>query len=117
MCFDERKTESRGRALAVTARWRRTRRRRRSKRSSFMLLVIAPSLLLLSLLAAERLIRVFDALALVGLGLAEATDHGGHLADALLVGAGDRDGGGLLAHDLDVVRDREIDVVAVAELQ
>src|ERR1700722_5482814 len=116
MCFDERKTWSRGRAFAVVASVCRTRRRRRAKRSS-VLLVMAPSLLLLALLAADGLVDILDALALVGLGLAVAADHGGDLADALPVGAADRDRRRLLADDLHVVGDREIDVVAVAQLQ
>src|SRR5215469_13225991 len=74
-------------------------------------------LLLLAFLAADRLGLVLDALALVGLGLAEAADHRGDLADALPVGAGDGDRGRLLAGDLDVLGDRELNLVAVSQLQ
>ena len=79
-------------------------------------LIAAPYFFLPSLRRIVSVI-VLDALALVGLGPAERADHGGDLADALPVGAGDRDRGRLLAGDLDVGRDRELDVVAVAELQ
>src|SRR5215207_5351995 len=74
-------------------------------------------LLLLAFLAQDRLVRVADALALVGLGLAEAPDLGRNLADPLPVGAADRDRGWSLADDLHVFGDRELDVVAVTELQ
>ena len=60
---------------------------------------------------------IFHALALVGLGRAEPADLGGDLPDALLVGTADDDRRRGLADDLDVVGDRELDVVAVAELQ
>src|ERR1700723_641143 len=74
-------------------------------------------LLLLAFLAADGFVRVLDALALVGLGRTVRTDLGGDLADALTVGATDRDQGRPLAGDLDVLWDRIGDVVAVAELQ
>src|SRR5262249_40131375 len=74
-------------------------------------------LLLLAFLAADRFVTVFDALALIGLGTAERANHGRDLADALLIGAAHRDRGRLLASNLDVRRDRGLDVVAVAELQ
>src|SRR5215468_5819664 len=74
-------------------------------------------LLLLAFLAYDLLAQIHDALALVRLGLAEAADLRRHLAHALLVGAGDLDGGRLVALDLDVRGDREHDVVAVAELE
>src|SRR5260221_2716028 len=94
----------------------RTRRWRRLKRS-LGLLVIARPLFLLAFLAADMLGGVFDALALVGLGLAEGADHRRRLPDPLPIGAGNEDRGRLLAGDLDVAGDREDDVVAVAQLQ
>src|SRR5665213_2090846 len=116
MCCDERNTLSRGRSVAVVLmRWR-TRAWRRAK-SCFDLLVIAPFLLLLAFLAPHRLLRVFDALALVGLRLAVGADDGGDLPDTLLVRAGDGDERRLLADDLHVFRDRKGHVVAVAQLQ
>src|SRR5579885_2928674 len=114
MCFEERNTERRGRPLPASIRRWRTRPRRRANRAFDLLLM---ALLLLAFLAADRLVRVLDALALVGLGLAVAAQHGGDLAHALLVGASDADEGRPLAGDLHVGRDREIDLVAVAELQ
>ena len=60
---------------------------------------------------------VFDALALVRLGLAPAADFGGDLADLLLVDAADLDRVGVGRLDLDALGHGEIDVVAVAELQ
>src|SRR5579864_6297157 len=116
MCLDERNTESRSRPLLYLAMRARTRRWRRLNRS-LDLLVIALPLLLLAFLAADVLVAVLDAFALVGLGLAEGADHRRRLSDALPVGAGDGDRRRLLAGDLDVARDREHDVVAVAELQ
>src|SRR5690242_946618 len=70
-------------------------------------------LLLLAFLAADRLVIVFDALALIGLGTAERADHRRDLTDALLVGAADRDRGRLLARDFDIGRDGKLDVVTV----
>src|SRR6185312_5189713 len=116
MCFDERDTERRKRSLLRLAMRARTRRWRRLNRS-FDLLVIALPLFLLAFLAADVLVAVLDALALIGLGLAEGADHRRRLPDPLPVGAGNGDRGRLLAGDLDVARDREDDVVAVAQLQ
>src|SRR5690348_11236180 len=116
MCFDERNTERRRRSLLRLAMRARTRRWRRLNRS-LDLLVIALPLLLLAFLAADALVAVLDALALIGLGLAEGADHRRGLPDPLAVGAGDGDRGRLLAGDLDVARDRENHVVAVAQLQ
>src|SRR6185437_4245334 len=116
MCFDERNTERRKRSLLRLAMRARTRRWRRLNRS-FDLLVIALPLFLLAFLAADVLVAVLDALALVGLGLAEGADHRRGLPDPLTVGPGDGDLGRLLAGDLDVARDREDHIVAVAQLQ
>src|SRR3546814_2278704 len=55
---------------------------------------------------------VLHALALVGLGRTVAADLRRHLADLLAIGAGDGDGGRLLALDGDAFRDRIGDVVA-----
>src|SRR6185437_4133265 len=116
MCFDERNTERRRRSLLRLAMRARTRRWRRLNRS-LDLLVIALPLLLLAFLAADVLVAVLDALALVGLGLAEVADHRRGLPDPLPVGAADGDRGRLLAGDLDVARNREDHIVAVAQLQ
>src|ERR1700731_229385 len=116
MCFDERNTESRSRPLLCLAMRARTRRWRRLN-SSLGLLVIARSLLLLAFLAANLLAGVFDALALVRLRLAVGADHRRRLPDPLAIGAGDEDRGRLVAGDLDVTRNREDDVVAIAQLQ
>src|SRR5205807_683612 len=74
-------------------------------------------LLLLAFFAADRLGAVLDALALIRLGLAHAAQLRRSLADTLAVGASDLDRGRLLAGDLDVLRDREIDLMAEPELQ
>src|SRR5258708_3981198 len=116
MCLEEGTGDSRRRALLCLAMRARTRRWRRLKRS-LGLLVIARPLFLLAFLAADMLGGVFDALALVGLGLAEGADHRRRLPDPLPIGAGNEDRGRLLAGDLDVAGDREDDVVAVAQLQ
>src|SRR5258708_24287530 len=116
MCFDERNSDRRRGAVLWLAMRARTRRWRRLKRS-LGLLVIARPLFLLAFLAADMLGGVFDALALVGLGLAEGADHRRRLPDPLPIGAGNEDRGRLLAGDLDVAGDREDDVVAVAQLQ
>src|SRR5690606_28547727 len=58
----------------------------------------------LASLAADVLVDVADALALVRLGLAPRTDVGGHLADELLVDAVDLDAGRLGHRELDAVR-------------
>src|SRR6185312_296139 len=115
MCCDERNTESRGLPFAAcTTRWRTRFSRRMNRSLDFSDMA---GLLLLAFLAADRFGLVLDAFALIGFGLAEFADLRRDLADALLVGAGDSDRGRLFAHDLDVVRDREIDVVAEAELK
>src|SRR5258708_5085758 len=74
-------------------------------------------LLLLAFLAPDRLGRVLDALALVGLGRTQAADLGRKLADLLAVGAGDLNLGRLDRLDLDAGRNGNLDVVAEAELQ
>jgi len=61
--------------------------------------------------------RDTDALALVRLGLAPATDFGRDLTDLLAVDAADLDGILVGNLDVDAFRDREVHVVAVAELQ
>src|SRR5437868_108482 len=99
----------------MRSRRARVRPQRRSNRD-FDLLDIA-RLLLLAFLAADRLVPVLDALALVGLGLPVRADFRRDLADALLVRPADRDRGRLLADDLQLRRDRVDDLVAIAELQ
>src|SRR5215469_7830968 len=74
-------------------------------------------LLLLAFLAADGFIGVLDALALIRLRPAICADFRSDLADPLLVGAGDRNQGRAFAGDLDVLRDRIEDIVAVTKLQ
>src|SRR6516164_2555225 len=114
MCFDDRKTDSRGRSLAVRRSFARTRCRRRRKRA---LALSDIGLFLLAFLPADGFGCVFDALALVGFGPPVGPYLGGDLADALAVSAAHRDDGWPLAGDLDVLGDRKRDIVTVAELQ
>src|ERR1700747_3247519 len=114
MCLEERNTERRGRLLPARRKLRLTRSRRRKKRA---LALSDIRLLLLAFLAADRLGRVFDALALVGFRRAIGADLGRDLADPLAVGAGDIDQGRPFTDDLDVVGDRIRNLVTVAELQ
>src|SRR5215469_16197789 len=116
MCWLERNTESRGRPLDLTRSWWRTRWRRRA-RGEILVWAMVSVLLLLAFLTHDLLARIHDALALVGLRLAESADLRRHLTHALLVGAGDLDGGRLVALDLDVGGNREHHVVAEAELE
>src|SRR5262249_2409006 len=71
--------------------------------------------LLLAFLAEDVFARIFDALALVGLGRPEVADFRGDLPDLLLVDTGDDDLGRFRRRDRDPVRDRIDDLVAVAE--
>src|SRR6266511_3226338 len=91
MCRLERKTARRGRS-AVPRTFLRTRRWRRP-RASRLVIVMLGSLRALPRLAADVLVDVADALALVRLGLADLADVGRHLTDELLVGAPDDDAG------------------------
>src|ERR1700722_4823251 len=75
------------------------------------------ALLLLAFLAADGFVAVLDSLTLIRLGRAVGADLGGNLAAPLPVGAANRDQGRPLAGDMNVLRDRIGDVVAVAELQ
>src|SRR3954470_20541149 len=122
MCLDERVTTRRGRsALPVTflrpRPWRRSRARTRLEVCLCCFSEIAMSLTSLSDLAADVLAGVPDALALVGLGLAELADVGGHLADQLLVDALDAEAGLVLDREGDAIGRVEDDRVAVAELE
>src|SRR3546814_298935 len=89
----------------------RTRRRRRSNRESLAMLLLLP------FLAEDVLATVLDALALVGLRLAPATDLGGELADRLLVDPADFDRGLVGSLHLEPFGHVEFDIVAVAELK
>src|SRR4249919_853691 len=106
MCFDERNTDSRARPLvpAASLTLRRTVAVRRAVRS--VNLDIARPLLLLPFLAEDVLVRVFHALAFVGLGRAETPDFGGNVPDLLLVDAGHHDLGRLGRYDRNAFRDR-----------
>src|SRR6266571_470068 len=110
MCCPERCTERRGREPIARRNARRTRALRRSTWLRSLFIVRSPSLLL-AFLAEDVFARVFDALALVGLGRPEIADLGRHLAHLLLVDAGDHDLGRARRGDLDAVRDRVADVV------
>src|SRR5262249_42183495 len=91
---------------------------RRSRRANrFVALVMTPILLLLSFLAADALVLVFDALALVRLGLPEGADLGGHLADPLQIRPAYGDLSRLLAFDRHPRRNGIDDVMAEAELE
>src|SRR5437660_12528662 len=68
-------------------------------------------------LAQHALVDVADALALVGLGLADLADVGGHLADELLVEAPHRDAGGSRHLELHALGRIDPDRVREAELQ
>src|SRR5476649_1472751 len=74
-------------------------------------------LLLLAFFAPDRLGRVLDALALVRLGRTQAADLRSELPDLLAIGSGDLDLGRLQRLDLDAGGDRNLDVVAEAQLQ
>src|ERR1051325_1442114 len=112
-----RNTARRGRSL-VPRTFRRIRSRIRPRAST---LCLALSMLLaccLSGLPPNDFVRVLDALALVGIGLAEAADLGRNLSDFLLVDAGDGDVTGLgVDGDVDPFRNREADRMRVAELE
>src|SRR5690348_2892121 len=95
----ERNTARRGRS-AVPRTFLRPRRWRRSRASVLLSVMVneprgrrASSLGRLPGLPEHPLVGVADALALVGLGLADLADVGGDLADELLVGAPHRDAG------------------------
>src|ERR1700759_1269831 len=74
-------------------------------------------LLLLAFFAPDRLGRVLDTLALVGLGRTQAADFRGELSNLLTIGSGDLDLGRLDRLDLDTGGNGNFDVVAEAELQ
>src|ERR1700740_2720 len=74
------------------------------------------ALLLLSFLSAHDLVCVFDAFAFVRLRWPIGADLGSDLTDALTVGTTDGDYGRPLTDDPDILRDRERDIVAVAQL-
>src|SRR3546814_12468830 len=60
---------------------------------------------------------LFDALALIGFGLAPAADFRRDLADLLPVHAADLDRRVVRRLDLDAFGHRKVDIVAIAELQ
>src|SRR5262245_21833592 len=116
MCLEERKTESRGRSPAERLIPGRTLAVRRMVQSTTVAITRLPSLLL-AFLAEDELARIFHALALIGLGLAERSDLGRDLPDLLVVDAADDDLGRLRDRDRNALRDRIGNVVGVAELQ
>src|SRR6056297_1077021 len=78
---------------------------------------LSRSLLLLAFLLEDILALVADALALVGLGTPPVADIGRDLSDELLVGALDHQFGRLGRRDAHAIGDREIHVMAVAEVE
>src|SRR5262245_41157232 len=100
MCLEERNTESRARPWAARLIPRRTFAVRRIVRSTTVAIVRLPSLLL-AFLAEDVLVRIFHALALVGLGLAKRPDLGCDVPDLLVVDAAH--------HDLRRLRHRDRD--------
>src|SRR4029434_5916821 len=76
-----------------------------------------PSLRRRAGLAEDALVGVADALALVGLGLADLADIGRHLAHGRLVGALDRDPGGRGHLERDALGGIDGDRMREAELQ
>src|SRR4051812_4902390 len=122
MCLLERKTAKRGRA-AVPRTFFRTRRWRRSRASTLWSVIAwgpsrsGASLRRLAGLAQDALVGVSDPLALVGLGLAELADVGGHLADELLVGTQHHDARGLGHVEGDAVGGVDVHGVGEAELE
>src|SRR5258705_6882112 len=117
MCRLDRNTARRGRPLVPVTRLRT--RRWRLTRASALRTAIVPLLLLPGLagLAQNALAGVTDALALVGLGLADLADVGRHLADQLLVGPPDRDSGGARDLERDPVGGVHLDGMGEAEGQ
>src|SRR3989304_1605995 len=71
----------------------------------------------LARLQPDALARVADALALVRVGLPDGTDARGHLADEFLVDPGHADAVRLGHLESDALRGRDLDRVAVADLQ
>src|SRR4051794_1728779 len=119
MCVTLRNTLSRGRSFVppIRLRWRSWMR---TRRSSFVLILITSlSRQLfragLSGLLLQNLAGVPDALLLVGIGLAQAPDVGGDLADQLAVDAGHGDVRLLVDRHVDPRRDVVDDRVRVAE--
>src|SRR4051794_13986676 len=94
-CLLERNTPRRGRAAGAGIFWRPRRWRisRPCRRFCATLLIVRSLLAGLAGLAEDLLTEVAHALALVGLGLADRTDVGGHLADDFLVDTPDDDSG------------------------
>src|SRR3546814_6715499 len=86
MCLFDRNTARRGRAASPTTflRTRRWRLRRASRLCCALTVMVVPLLARLSGLLGYVLASVPDALALVGLGLADLADVGGDLAERLL---------------------------------
>src|ERR1035441_6858954 len=118
-------TQRRGRAgVPVTRRrTRRWRRVRAASRSCLVYILVRPRLLALACLAGlpglppDPLPPVEDALALVGLGLAERADLGGHLAHHLFVGPAHHDLGRCRDLDGHPLRGRVADRVGIPDGQ
>jgi hypothetical protein len=92
MCFDERKTDRRGRPFAGFLELNGDCARAAASKAIVCLelthFAILGPLLLLAFFAEDVLFCIFDALALVGLRRTEFADFRCNLADALLVDAG-----------------------------
>src|SRR5712691_10007159 len=109
MCFDERWTQSRTLEPAADLTARRTRASRRPTALRSCAISSSRSFLL-AFLAEDVLARVFDALALVGLGRPVPADLGRNLPDLLAVDPGHHDLGRPRRHDRDALGDRIFDV-------
>src|SRR4051794_16666201 len=109
----ERYTARPGRS-AEPVTFERTRRGRRSRPCSLVFTAIAASRSLPDL-ALDDLVRVADALALVGLGRAPLADLGGGLADLVLAVAADDDLRRLRHLEADALRRLDADRMAEAE--
>src|SRR5258706_16272506 len=113
-----RNTASRGRAVEPES-FLRMRARIRVRMSSLVLIFISLRSGTrgagLARLLLQDLAHIADALLLVRVGLAQAADLGGHLADLLAVDAGHDHVGLFVDRDLDPLGDLELDRVRVAE--
>src|SRR6185369_3554898 len=89
----------------------------RRERWSFLVSISVSSSLLLGFLDRHPLVRVANALALVGLGRTHRADFGSDLADCLTIEALDDDLGLRRALGLDAGRHRDRDRMRVADLE
>src|SRR5690625_41640 len=121
MCLSERHTLSRSRPVSP---WRRLLRRLRNVRRSRVVVgcfiqypFCASACRCLAGLEPDGLARVTDALAVVAVRFTGGTDVGGHLADHVLVDAGDGDLRRFGSFDRDAFRRLDRHLMRVTELQ